>query len=248
MRGLSPIVKILCLVGAVIVIGGCVSEAEFNKVKGLNRQMADTIERLTNERDKALAENAKLKSDLAKLNADFAMGGVEAQRWKDKYEAAQAQLDKVLAELEKQPAAFDMKALEDFAKKYGYKITKDRISLPADIFFDSGKVTLKAGVTDQLKELAQILSSDFPSAELAIEGHTDNVPIKVSGWADNWQLACERARTILNVLEKEGVPSEKMRVVGYSMYKPEADNSTKEGKAKNRRVELHVVPKAAPAE
>jgi len=248
MRGLSPAVKILCLVGAVIIIGGCVSEEEYNKVKGLNRKMADTIERLTNERDKALAENAKLKSDLAKLKADSAMADVETQRWKDKYEAAQAQLDKALAELEKQPPALDYDAIKKWADAHGIEFRKGALILPSDIFFDSGKVTLKPGVTDQLKGLAEVFAEKYADTELAIEGHTDNDPIKVSGWADNWQLSCERARVILNVLEKEGIPSEKMHIVGYSMYRPEADNSTKEGKAKNRRVELRIVSMPAAVE
>ena len=241
MRGLLPAVKILCVVGAVVIMGGCVSREKYDEIMGLNRQMSDTIQQLTNERDKALAENARLKSELAKMNADLAMGNVDAKRWKDKHDAAQAALDDALARLKEQPG-IDYEALKKWAKEHGFDLTPEgAVILPSDIFFDSGKVTLKPGVADQLKGLANVLAEEYPGTELAIEGHTDSDPIKVSGWADNWQLASERARAILKVLEKEGVPAGKMHIVGYSMYKPQADNSTKEGKAKNRRVELRIV-------
>ena len=77
-----------------------------------------------------------------------------------------------------------------------------------------------------------------------VEGHTDNVPIKVEGTEDNWDLSVRRATSIVRILQKDfGVAPERMTAAGRSQYVPLADNDTSAGRAKNRRTRIVVLPK-----
>jgi chemotaxis protein MotB len=73
-----------------------------------------------------------------------------------------------------------------------------------------------------------------------VEGHTDPVPISTLQFPSNWELSAQRATTVLRYLVRAGVPAERLRAVGYADTRPVADNSTPEGRAKNRRVALVV--------
>jgi len=78
---------------------------------------------------------------------------------------------------------------------------------------------------------------------IGIEGHTDNVPIKHSGWKSNWELATARALSVLHYLENEqGISGERLSAIGYGEYRPVASNETKDGRKQNRRVEIVILP------
>jgi len=72
---------------------------------------------------------------------------------------------------------------------------------------------------------------------LIIEGHTDNIPIATSQFASNWELSTARATTVVKYLiQKHGIPPEKIAAIGYGEHKPIKPNDTDENRAKNRRV------------
>jgi len=242
MERFGPAVAIVFLAVAATFMGGCVSQQELDELKGLNMKMSEQLVQMESERDKALADNAKLKAQVATLIKDLAIANVEASKWKEMYNATKESLDNALAQLKKPQPETGMEEWIKALRDAGFEVREGRAVLPSDIYFDSGKVTLKKGVSAQLGKIAEIFLQKGGDAELAVEGHTDNVPIKFSKWADNWQLSCERARAILKILDKEGVPAPKMHIVGNSMHKPVAENSTKTGRSKNRRVELRLVP------
>jgi chemotaxis protein MotB len=73
---------------------------------------------------------------------------------------------------------------------------------------------------------------------IRIDGHTDSDPIRRSKWDDNWQLAAERARQVLKVLIKQGVPKDRIFFAAFADTRPRATNKTTAGKKQNRRVEL----------
>ncbi|MDR1560313.1 MAG: OmpA family protein, partial [Clostridiales bacterium] len=78
-----------------------------------------------------------------------------------------------------------------------------------------------------------------------VEGHTDNIPISTAQFASNWELSAARATTVVRLLvDMAGIPPEKMSAVGYGEYKPVADNSTAEGRGKNRRVDIILLSSA----
>src|SRR6202008_1088525 len=114
----------------------------------------------------------------------------------------------------------------------------------------SDKLLFKTGkyeVTDQAKtvlgKVATVLKNQ-PDIEFMVEGHTDDVVYKGGGpLLDNWDLSVKRATSVVRILQKEyGLDPAKMAAAGRGEYKPIADNSTKEGKASNRRTRIVILP------
>jgi chemotaxis protein MotB len=120
------------------------------------------------------------------------------------------------------------------------------ITFVADIIFDSGKATIKSDAYSTLNKVADVLKENVPDLNVGIEGHTDNRPIKVSGWKSNWELSTARALSVLHYLtDKRGIDPERLSAVGYGEYRPVASNDTNSGRRMNRRVEIVILPKLA---
>lgn len=117
-------------------------------------------------------------------------------------------------------------------------ISKDLITLPGAIEFETGKATFKAGGTSEatLAQLKQFLDENPRITKLRIEGHTDNV----GAAASNETLSGERALTIKKFLVEKGIDKARLLAVGFGQTRPIADNSTEEGRAKNRRTEFRI--------
>jgi chemotaxis protein MotB len=113
------------------------------------------------------------------------------------------------------------------------------------VLFDSGKADLRPSAFRVLDKVAQVLK-EVPEQPIGIEGHTDNQPIKRSGWADNHALSYARANAVVDYLvDKHGIDPGRLTAIGYGEERPLADNSTAEGRQKNRRVEIIILPKSA---
>lgn len=112
------------------------------------------------------------------------------------------------------------------------------------VLFDSGKATLRRDARAMLDQLAQVVR-EVPQQPIRIEGHTDNVPITHSGWADNTALSLARAKAVADYLaQQRGIARERMTAVGYGEERPIASNETAGGRQKNRRVEVVILPQA----
>jgi chemotaxis protein MotB len=84
--------------------------------------------------------------------------------------------------------------------------------------------------------------------DVGIEGHTDNVPIKVSGWKSNWELSSARAMSVLHYLvDRKGIAGNRVAAIGYGEFRSVASNDSKEGRRQNRRVEIVILPKTIKA-
>jgi len=106
------------------------------------------------------------------------------------------------------------------------------VSLP-DILFDLNKATLKRDAHTPLAKLAGILLI-MQGFDIVVEGYTDS-----TGSPEfNLKLSKERADSVLAFMAGEGVRKGRLKAVGFGVAKPRADNSTPEGRAKNRRVEI----------
>lgn len=109
------------------------------------------------------------------------------------------------------------------------------------ILFDSGKADLKQQGLNVLKQIGDILDAAVDK-NIQIEGHTDNVPITGSlqeKYPSNWELSTARATTVLHFLQDSvGISGERLSAVGYGEYQPVATNSTAEGRALNRRIQI----------
>ena len=115
------------------------------------------------------------------------------------------------------------------------------ITMANDILFDSGKAKIKSSAHSALKKIASVLNNTVPDRDVGVEGHTDNVPIKRSGWKSNWELSTARATSVLHYLvDKCGLNPKKLSAIGYGEYRPIASNDTEEGRQKNRRVEVWI--------
>lgn len=104
-----------------------------------------------------------------------------------------------------------------------------------NIFFETNSARLLPRSFSSLDSLANLLKN-LPVLQLTIEGHTDNV----GGITYNQNLSDKRANAVMSYLTGTGITATRLRAAGYGQQKPVADNTTNEGRAKNRRVELKL--------
>jgi chemotaxis protein MotB len=116
------------------------------------------------------------------------------------------------------------------------------IILSDDILFDSGKAEIKKKAYPILDNVASVVKKKVPDKNIGVTGHTDNVPITYSKWESNWELSTARATNVLHYLESRGIPPKKLSATGYGEHHPIESNATAEGRAKNRRVEIVILP------
>ena len=118
------------------------------------------------------------------------------------------------------------------------------ITMSNEILFDSGKVKLKSSSGSVLKKIASVIKEQLPDRNIGVEGNTDNVPIEHSGWKSNWELSTARATSVVHYLiDHCGIEPQRLSAIGYGEYRPIDTNETKEGRARNRRVEIIILPK-----
>lgn len=141
---------------------------------------------------------------------------------------------------------FDNDLLKELDTLKGQQITVSQdarglvISLQERIFFEPGKAALTHQSEKTLDKLATVLiKTNHP---IRVEGHTDNTPIRTAVFPSNWELSSIRATTIVrSLVERHHFPPERLSAAGYGEFFPLADNSTIEGKQKNRRVDIVIL-------
>jgi outer membrane protein OmpA-like peptidoglycan-associated protein len=111
------------------------------------------------------------------------------------------------------------------------------VNLPDGVTFDVGSATLKPDFRTTLNEVAKSLIQ-YPDSLIDVYGHTDSTGSN----AYNQTLSESRARTVMNYLVSQGVPAARVRSQGFGETMPVASNDTADGRAKNRRVEIKIVP------
>lgn len=117
------------------------------------------------------------------------------------------------------------------------------VSMSDKLLFKSGSADVESKGKTALEKLANVLNKN-PDVAIAIEGHTDNVPIKTSQYADNWDLSAARATNVVRLLTTSyKMDPRRLTASGRGEFFPIADNATTEGKAKNRRTEIVLSPK-----
>ena len=113
------------------------------------------------------------------------------------------------------------------------------------VLFDSGEAQLKPEGQAVLTQLADVLNQ-HTNRQVFVIGHTDNVPIRASSFSrhsSNWELSTARATAaVRHLTETAGVNPRMLAAVGYGEFHPVADNSTAEGRAKNRRIAIVILP------
>lgn len=116
------------------------------------------------------------------------------------------------------------------------------IDISDKLLFKSGSYDVTEKARAVLGKVALVLKNQ-PEIEFMVEGHTDNVPYRSGVLLDNWDLSVKRATSVVRILQKEhGLDPAKMAAAGRGEYNPLMDNSSKEGKAANRRTRIVILP------
>lgn len=211
---------VVALIG--VLLGWAVTEG---KLRGLQRVQASLDEANANLAG-AQAENAKTKEQIAALQNQL------ADLQKEKELAAQTAKG-----LENEMRA-DLESRDVTISRLQGKLT---VNILDRVMFDSGEAILKPAGASVMQKIAALLAA-HPTLKIHVIGHTDNIPIR-SKFASNWELSTARALAAVHFLtEKAGVDPRRVGAVGYGEYRPIADNSTAEGRAKNRRIAITILP------
>lgn len=113
------------------------------------------------------------------------------------------------------------------------------VSLAEAGLFESGEAAINTEAALMLGALADSLKNS--NAPVRVEGHTDATPISNARYASNWELSTARASAVLAKFIERGIRPERLSAAGYSGFQPVADNSTSEGRAQNRRVDIVII-------
>lgn len=113
------------------------------------------------------------------------------------------------------------------------------VEINTNILFPSGSAHLQDEAKPALSEIAQILR-DFPNP-VRVEGFTDNKPINTVVFPSNWELSSARSASVVHLFMDNGVNPERMAAVGYGEYKPFDDNTTEDGRNRNRKVVIVIL-------
>jgi chemotaxis protein MotB len=119
------------------------------------------------------------------------------------------------------------------------------VNMVEAILFDSGKAEVKREGLVVLGKVVEILKTVNDKA-IRIEGHTDNVEITrtlAQRYPTNWELSAARAINVARYLQQQAISPDSLSAAAFGQFKPVADNATMEGRAKNRRIEIVLVPK-----
>jgi chemotaxis protein MotB len=116
------------------------------------------------------------------------------------------------------------------------------ISISDKLLFKTGSYEVNKDAKNVLKKVAQVLQAK-PEFQFMVEGHTDSVRINNTQIADNWELSVLRATAITRSLQKDfGISPQRMVAAGRGEYSPVAENNSAEGRAKNRRTRIVILP------
>ena len=245
-----------------LIFTSCVSNKKFTasetRANKLQNENANTLDKLNEcnmlgmkskeentalqkENEAVLKDYSSVKNDLMLLSAQSNLTIREqATRLKSLQDIIQAQNEKT-ENLKNSISKALMNYKTDELNVY-QKDGKVYVSLAEKLLFKSGSDVVDPKGKAALKTLADVLNSskDFT---VAIEGHTDNVPIKTKVFEDNWDLSTARASSIVRVLTKDnGFDSGRITASGKSEFHPVNANTTAEGRAGNRRTEVILSP------
>jgi len=220
-----------------------VKENAYNKLQAsydaLSKSSNQTLAYEAEKSRKLLQELEKKQKELAKERAELDQRSKRIEQLESLIAQKDAKLNNLKGSL--------TRALNKF-KDQGLKVTekdgKIYISMENKLLFDSGSWRIKQNGQNAIKTIGNILSVN-PDVEIMIEGHTDNVPYRGKGAIqDNWDLSVKRATSVVRQLMKnKHIDPKRLVPAGRSKYLPVADNSTPEGRAKNRRIEVILTPR-----
>ena len=228
---------------AFLLLTGCVSQATFDmKAKetdtlvALNDNLQGQVKMLTGEVDMLKKQQSALQAEKAAVEKERDLLSQKAEKAEQLERATQTYQD-LQKKLEKEIQEGKVQLTE----------MKNRLTMTMvdKIIFPSGSTDISKDGKLVLDKVVSILK-DIKDKRIQVEGHTDNVPI-VSAlkkrFPTNWELSTARATEVVRYLQEQGgLDATLLSATGYSEYQPVAPNDTDDGKHKNRRIEIVLLP------
>jgi chemotaxis protein MotB len=205
---------------------------------GCCEQEKEQISALKNSNDQLLAQNKDYRDQIGQLertNAELRMqaGNLNSQL---------ANKNETITDLQ---ARLSERTTDVTGTAEGWEKGKfgDKVTVGSDILFPPGKATLTASGKQTLSGIVRELKGRYAGLPVRVYGYTDSDPIKKSRklWKDNLDLSANRAMAVTRYLREQGIPEDTIETVGMGATHFVAPNTSKAGKAKNRRVEIMVV-------
>ncbi|AKT42996.1 OmpA/MotB family protein [Chondromyces crocatus] len=239
-------------------------QAQLDKYNRLQSEHQNTEARLTKTQQELQAEQTRVEELAKQLKA----AGIDISKLNENLQSSASQVSQLSASLEERERALAeykarAKQLEQIKERFdtlrkkldeltklglAVNIRKNRmvVSLPGDVLFDSGRETLKKEGKEILEKVAQVIRADasLKARDFQVAGHTDNKPLAGGVFRDNWGLSLMRAREVLLYLvsDKGQLPIDHWSASGYGDTDPVASNDDADGRQKNRRCDIIVVP------
>ncbi|HAM32923.1 MAG TPA: chemotaxis protein MotB [Deltaproteobacteria bacterium] len=222
-------------------------------------KLTTDLDYVTGQRDKLAVDKEELDKVLQAKSDTLSRTIFELRRKVSDLDAENAKLRERNAALEKAKEEQVRKVsstYENLLEKMKSEISKGQVTISElkgkltvnmvdSILFDSGKAEVKRGGLEVLQKVISILT-DVKDKSIRIEGHTDNVQIAgglARRYPTNWELSAARAINVTRYLQDQGIDPGQLAAVAYGEWKPVGDNGAPEGRAKNRRIEIILVPK-----
>lgn len=247
-------VKIISMtIGAFgMLAAACVPQSKYDEVSSTAVRLKlalDKAERMSAERKLKLDA---LQADLAKMRAALKRAGVKLKTAKssmaelERSRKALKELARIKAEMRRQKA-LNAKLRRSFAKMISagkLKLVNRNgrlvIQMRSKVLFPSGKSKLTKQGKRAVRSLGRVLR--YINRQFQVAGHTDSIPTRGVGFKDNWALSSVRAMVVVRLLRKAGVPGRRLSAAGFGPYDPVASNRSRKGRAKNRRIEITLLP------
>lgn len=242
-----------------LIAENAVLKADLARMTQQNEKLATDLSYVTDQRDKAIADREELDGILRSRSDSLSQTISELRRKVAGLEEENAKLKAENASLVKAREEQVQKVsstYESLLEKMKSEISQGQVTISElkgkltvnmvdSILFDSGKAEVKKGGLEILGKVVSILK-DVNDKSIRIEGHTDNVQISralAQRYPTNWELSAARAINVARYLQGQGIDPGQLSAVAYGEWKPVATNDTVEGRAKNRRIEIILVPR-----
>ena len=265
-------VFILGLVATSLIATSCVSKKKYVELENQYNDTRSTLAKTQLEKEEIEAKYAKIEDRVASYNAKIqSLSDSNNERLQNIDGIVISENDKVkmrqaLANVDSQELAQAQTLQDSMNLIVSYNLKKnldanlisegeeDDINIVIDetivmitisdkLLFSSGSARVNPRANNLLSRLAQVINSE-PALEVMVEGHTDSQTVRPGSYIkDNWELSVERSTAVIRKLQDEfGVDPSKLIAAGRSSYAPLVENDTSEGRAKNRRTRIVILP------